>query len=78
MNKTDDLMLPEPEFRLKWKDGAYYVSKPSIGDMDVFTADQMREYAELVRADERATLALEAKRNSNSIFALQLRAMGNI
>ena len=60
MNKTDDLMLPEPEFRLKWKDGAYYVSKPSIGDTDVFTADQMREYAELVRADEREAMVAEA------------------
>jgi hypothetical protein len=34
----------------------------------------MQRFAELVRADERAALALEAKRNSNSTFALQLRA----
>ena len=37
----------------------------------------LERFAELVRADERAALALEAKRNSNSTFALQLRARGN-
>ena len=37
----------------------------------------VQRFAELVRADERAVLALEAKRNRNSTFALQLRARGN-
>ena len=53
----NDLMLPEPAFRLKWKDGAYYVSKPSIGDTDVFTADQMREYAKKAVEAEREACA---------------------
>ena len=39
--------------------------------------DDLGRLIELVRADERAALALEAKRNSNSTFALQLRARGN-
>ena len=36
---------PEPSFKLRWHDdGARYtVSKPNIGDTDVFTADQLRE-----------------------------------
>lgn len=38
---------------------------------------RLEAFAALVRADERAALALEAKRNSNSTFALQLRARGN-
>ena len=37
--------LPAPDFRLKWVGGSEYkVTKPNIGDTDVFTADQMREY----------------------------------
>ena len=39
---TDKPQLPEPAFRLKWRDGAYYVSKPNIGDTDCYTAEQMR------------------------------------
>lgn len=34
--------LPEPAFRLKWRNGMYWVDKPSIGDTDVYTADQLR------------------------------------
>lgn len=34
--------LPEPAFRLKWRNGMYLVDKPSIGDTDVYTADQLR------------------------------------
>ena len=37
----------------------------------------LERFSALVRADERAVLALEAKRNRNSTFALQLRARGN-
>lgn len=33
--------LPEPSFRLKWRDGAYYVTKPEISDTDVFTPEQV-------------------------------------
>lgn len=35
--------LPEPDFRLKWRDGAYYVTKPNIGDTDCYTASTLRE-----------------------------------
>lgn len=45
---TDDELppLPTPEFLLKWVDGSEYrVTRPNVGDTDVFTADQMREYA---------------------------------
>ena len=36
--------LPEPEFQLKWHSSpaAYRVSKPNIGDADVYTAEQMQ------------------------------------
>ena len=77
----DDLMLPEPAFRLKWKDGAYYVSKPSIGDTDVFTAEQMREYAKKAVEAERAdyqrlmekhnNLHMNAKAHRDRIAALE-------
>ena len=33
--------LPEPAFRLKWKDGAYYVSEPNISDTDCYTREQV-------------------------------------
>jgi len=40
---NDDLPpLPEPAFRLLWKHGEYRVTKPNIGDTDVYTADQYR------------------------------------
>jgi hypothetical protein len=38
MTKTE---LPPPAFRLKWKNGAYYVSEPNIGDTDCFTREQL-------------------------------------
>lgn len=40
--------LPEPTFKLWWdsKNARYTVSKPNIGDTDVFAADQMRAYGE--------------------------------
>ena len=50
-------------------------SGPWAGDTPV--GDQLERFSALVRADERAVLALEAKRNRNSTFALQLRARGN-
>jgi hypothetical protein len=36
--------MPEPAFKLRWhaQDARYTVSKPNIGDTDVYTADQMR------------------------------------
>lgn len=33
--------LPEPAFRLTWRDGAYRVSKPNIGDTYCYTAEQV-------------------------------------
>jgi hypothetical protein len=38
--------LPEPAFRLTWRDGTYRVSKPGIDACDCYTADQMRELAQ--------------------------------
>lgn len=38
--------LPEPAFRLLWKNGEYKVSKPNIDDTDAFTAEQMQAYAD--------------------------------
>lgn len=40
----DDIKLPEPAFRLFWheRSNLYSVSKPNIGDTDVYTADQLR------------------------------------
>lgn len=46
--------IPEPAFQLRWRDGAYYVSKPGIGETDVFTRDQ-------VEATRRETLEWAAK-----------------
>jgi hypothetical protein len=40
----NEYKLPEPEFQLKWHSSpaAYRVSKPNIGDTDVYTAEQMQ------------------------------------
>jgi hypothetical protein len=40
--EADAPELPAPAFRLKWKDGAYYVSEPNIGDTDCYSEAQMR------------------------------------
>ena len=53
---NDDLPpLPEPAFRLKWVDGAYKVTKPNIGNTDVYTAAQ-------VEAVRRAAVLAERER----------------
>lgn len=40
---TDKLPpLPEPDFRLKWRDGSYYVSKPNIETADCYTDATVR------------------------------------
>lgn len=36
------LAVPEPAFRLTWRDGQYRVSKPNIGDTDCYTTEQVR------------------------------------
>lgn len=40
---TQEIKLPEPAFRLRWKEnrGEYTVSKPNIGDTDCYTEDQL-------------------------------------
>lgn len=45
--------LPEPAFRLKWKDGAYYVSRPNIDDTDCYTYAQVREVQAIARQQGR-------------------------
>lgn len=42
LQKEVEGVLPGPAFRLKWRNGMYWVDKPSIGDTDVYTADQLR------------------------------------
>ena len=42
LQKEVEGVLPEPAFRLKWRNGMYWVDKPSIGDTDVYTAEQLR------------------------------------
>lgn len=46
-NETELPPLPEPQFQLKWlpNSSTYHVTKPNVGNTDVFTADQMRDYA---------------------------------
>ncbi len=34
--------LPPPDFRLTWRDGAYRVSRPRVGDAECFSAEQVR------------------------------------
>lgn len=41
----DGASLPEPAFRLTWRDGTYRVSKPGIDETDCYTTDQMHAYA---------------------------------
>ena len=44
MNKLP--LLPLPDFQLVWIGRALYkVTKPNIGDTDVYTAEQMQAYA---------------------------------
>lgn len=40
-----EALMPEPAFQLRWHSvrAAYSVSKPDIGDTEVYTADQMRQ-----------------------------------
>lgn len=45
MTTTHDVPMPEPAFKLKWRDARYYVSEPEIGDTDCYTADQVRDTA---------------------------------
>lgn len=42
--EVEGVELPEPAFKLYWRGdlAAYKVSKPNIGDTDVYTADQLR------------------------------------
>ncbi len=46
--------LPEPSFQLVWLTGraVYKVTKPNIGDTDVFTSDQMHAYAQQYAAQQ--------------------------
>ncbi|QIM51587.1 hypothetical protein [Hydrogenophaga crocea] len=46
--------LPEPAFRLKWRDGMYWVDKPNIGDTDVYTADQLQSAVRAALAAQQA------------------------
>ena len=58
---SDDIKLPEPAFRLTWDDSraGYYVSKPNVGDTDVFTADQLRAAVLADRAERASAADLE-------------------
>lgn len=49
-----EALMPEPAFKLTWRDdlARYFVSKPNIGNTDVFTADQVRQA--MLDATERA------------------------
>ena len=59
---SNDYTLPEPAFRLTWKNAAYYVNRPSVGDTDCYTADQLHACAEHARAPLLARIAeLEAE-----------------
>lgn len=53
---NDEIELPEPAFRLRWKgaEGRYTVSEPNIGDTDCYTADQLRAAVEADRKRARA------------------------
>lgn len=58
---TDELPpLPEPAFRLKWVGGEYKVTKPNIGNTDVYTADQLR--AAVLAERERCAKVCESQR----------------
>ena len=54
-----EALMPEPAFRLRWHSisARYTVSKPDIGDTDVYTATQMR--AAILAATERAAMKVE-------------------
>ncbi len=55
----------ERAFSLTWRNGAYYVDKPNIGNTDCYTKEQLdaaraqalEEAAELIDAKDRETLA---------------------
>ena len=64
---NDDLPpLPEPAFRLKWVDGAYKVTKPNIGNTDVYTAAQVEAVrrAAVLAERERCAKVCEAEAES--------------
>jgi hypothetical protein len=54
-----EALMPEPAFKLTWRGdlARYFVSKPNIGNTDVFTADQVR--AAILGATERAAKVVE-------------------
>lgn len=62
--------LPGPAFQLKWRDGAYYVSEPNIGNTDVYTADQMRAHAAQELAARLRTLSYRKRPSVEKLMAI--------
>lgn len=62
--------LPEPSFQLVWLGdrAVYKVTKPNIGNTDVYTADQLRAYAQQY-AEQRVAEEREACAELAGAFA---------
>jgi hypothetical protein len=67
-----DFELPEPAFRLTWNEGQaqYRVSKPRIGDTDVFTAEQVRAIVARDRAQRGVAVCWQVRRTDGSPLAV--------
>jgi len=68
-----EALMPEPAFKLTWRSdlARYFVSKPNIGDTEVFTPDQVR--AAILGATERAEKVCEQQAKTYA-FIWQVRA----
>jgi hypothetical protein len=55
--------MPEPDFTLNWRGWGYTVTKPAVGDTNVYTADQLSardaQWLEMVRPVVEALSELE-------------------
>jgi hypothetical protein len=58
-----DMPLPEPDFKLMWRNGEYKVSRGGIDYADCYSADQVRAIvaAEVAKERERICAAIMAK-----------------
>lgn len=67
-----DFELPEPAFKLSWigDKAEYRVSKPRIGNTDVYTPEQVREIVAKDRAQRGQAVAWQVRRVDGSPLAV--------
>lgn len=68
--------LPVPAFRLMWRNGAYYVSEPSICDTDCYTAEQLHAArAQAFHDGQCAALQADAREKGEAVDSERFREL---